>query len=153
MYSPGIGGDFGMGNPASIEGRSVRRTLHVADPQASERLTGTTRVEAFSDGVFAIALTLLVLDLKVPERADAFPRELREQWPTYLAYLAAFVNIASICRCLGQPPPQPARPPRISMAICDASRFASELARTSASKVPLSRASSSAVRCATSTAS
>jgi uncharacterized membrane protein len=47
------------------------------------RLAESTRVEAFSDGVFAIALTLLVLDLL-------------SQWPAYVAYLAAFLNIAAI---------------------------------------------------------
>jgi uncharacterized membrane protein len=63
----------------------------------SRRLAESGRVEAFSDGVFAIALTLLVLDLHVPEgvRGD-FARALSDQWQSYVAYLAAFLNIASI---------------------------------------------------------
>lgn len=54
----------------------------------------TSRVEAFSDGVIAIAITLLVLDLKVPEvhRARLGPA-LVEQWPTYLAYATTFITI------------------------------------------------------------
>ncbi len=63
---------------------------------AGPRLAESTRVEAFSDGVFAIAITLLVLDLKVPEDATGFGHTLLAQWPSYLAYLAAFLNIASI---------------------------------------------------------
>jgi hypothetical protein len=51
------------------------------------RLSEPARVEAFSDGVLAIVITLLVLDL----RAGPFPRgamlhHLLQQWPTYLAY-------------------------------------------------------------------
>jgi uncharacterized membrane protein len=60
-----------------------------------ERETG--RVEAFSDGVFAIAVTLLVLDLKVPHPADLGPQSLlaalTRQWPTFLAYLTSFATI------------------------------------------------------------
>ncbi|KLO25984.1 hypothetical protein ABW16_21265 [Mycolicibacter heraklionensis] len=60
-------------------------------------LTDTGRVEAFSDGVFAIAVTLLVLDLKAPEHApgqllDALIR----QWPAYLGYVASFGYVAVI---------------------------------------------------------
>ena len=57
----------------------------------------TGRVEAFSDGVFAVAITLLVLDIHVP-----LPRELgtealwtalRAQWPNLLAYVTSFLTI------------------------------------------------------------
>jgi len=65
--------------------------------KTAERETG--RLEAFSDGVFAIAITLLVLDLKVP-RADSLPpggggllRALAKQWPAFLAYLTSFATI------------------------------------------------------------
>ena len=61
------------------------------------RTTDTARVEAFSDGVFAIALTLLVLELAVPEiDKGSFVAQLKHEWPAYLAYIAAFLNIASI---------------------------------------------------------
>ena len=54
----------------------------------------TGRLEAFSDGVFAIAVTLLILDISVPEDAgddllDAF----LDQWPSYLAYLVSFATV------------------------------------------------------------
>lgn len=61
------------------------------------RLAESNRVEAFSDGVFAIALTLLVLDLHAPENERGeFARALVAQWPAYAAYMAAFLNISAI---------------------------------------------------------
>jgi uncharacterized membrane protein len=55
----------------------------------------TNRIEAFSDGVFAIAITLLVLDLKPPH--DLAPGGLRSgllaQWPAYVSFLASFAVI------------------------------------------------------------
>ncbi len=54
-------------------------------------------MEAFSDGVFAIAITLLVLELAVPLVGDAqlLPAIL-ERWPSYLAYLVSFATIGAI---------------------------------------------------------
>lgn len=64
------------------------------------RLSTTSRVEAFSDGIMAIAITLLVLDLKLPATADTADGGLLHalllRWPTYVAYLAAFVTIGII---------------------------------------------------------
>jgi uncharacterized membrane protein len=52
------------------------------------------RLEAFSDGVFAIAVTLLVLEIKVPALADlpsgSLGLALLRQWPSYFAYLLSF---------------------------------------------------------------
>jgi uncharacterized membrane protein len=57
----------------------------------------TSRIEAFSDGVFAIAITLLVLDIDVPESAFAnLWRGFADQWPSYLAYATSFVTIGGI---------------------------------------------------------
>ena len=56
----------------------------------------TARMEAFSDGIFAFAATLLVLDLVVPAATSKHVGHLlREQWPTYLAYLVSFVTIGN----------------------------------------------------------
>src|ERR1051325_103316 len=55
----------------------------------------TARVEAFSDGVFAIAITLLILEIKVPPVGhDGHLREaLAQLWPSFLAYVASFATI------------------------------------------------------------
>lgn len=54
----------------------------------------TGRLEAFSDGVFAIAITLLVLYLKVPARpSEPIGSYLLGQWPAYLAYVNSFLTI------------------------------------------------------------
>jgi len=59
------------------------------------RLSDTDRIEGFSDAVFAIAITLLVLDLAVPQ-PGRFGAGLLEEWPRYIAYLTAFFTIASV---------------------------------------------------------
>ncbi len=57
----------------------------------------TGRVEAFSDGVFSIAMTLLVLDIKVPRAADVGTASLGDlllrQWPTYVSYVLSFATV------------------------------------------------------------
>ncbi|AGL16338.1 TMEM175 family protein [Actinoplanes sp. N902-109] len=53
-------------------------------------------MEAFSDGVLAIAITLLVLDLRAPDGSGNVPSGLLEQWPAYVAYLASFAYIGVI---------------------------------------------------------
>ncbi len=55
----------------------------------------TARIEAFSDGVFAIAITLLILEIRVPESAahGGLGRALVELWPSYLAFIASFMTI------------------------------------------------------------
>ena len=63
---------------------------------ADEKETG--RIEAFSDGVFAIAVTLLVLELKVPHLPDggadgSLGRALLSQWPSYVALITSFFTI------------------------------------------------------------
>jgi uncharacterized membrane protein len=57
----------------------------------------TARLEAFSDGVIAIAITLLVLDIKVPPPgAGGLGHALAEQWPVYAAYVVSFLTIGVI---------------------------------------------------------
>ena len=57
----------------------------------------TSRVEAFSDGVFAIAITLLVLDIKIePSQFDHLWRALAREWPSYLAYVTSFLTVGGV---------------------------------------------------------
>ncbi|WP_019633313.1 TMEM175 family protein [Actinomadura atramentaria] len=66
-------------------------------PSARFTRADTGRVEAFSDGVFAIAITILVLGIADPgHRPGALGRALLEQWPAYLGYAASFTYIAVI---------------------------------------------------------
>ncbi|MDQ2731967.1 MAG: TMEM175 family protein [Armatimonadota bacterium] len=67
-----------------------------SEDSPSGRTYETGRIEAFSDGMFAIAMTLLVLDLKVPPVMDHGPRLLPlllKQWPSYVAFLTSFAFI------------------------------------------------------------
>ena len=73
----------------------------MTNPNLDLRLSSTGRVEAFSDGVMAIAITLLVLDLKVPpvaetEAAGSLLAAMVQHWTSYIAYLAGFLTIGII---------------------------------------------------------
>lgn len=74
----------------------MRNRTSTAEPNAE--LVSKSRIEAFSDGVIAVAITLLVLDLRVPEpeAGASLAHRLGEQWPSYLAYAISFVAIGII---------------------------------------------------------
>jgi len=56
--------------------------------------TETARVEAFSDGVFAIAITLLILEIKVPSVGSGdLGEQLLRQWPSYLSFFISFAYV------------------------------------------------------------
>ncbi len=59
----------------------------------------TNRIEALTDGVFAIVMTLLVLELRIPEIAGSvelaeLPQGLLELWPKFLSYIVSFVVLS-----------------------------------------------------------
>jgi uncharacterized membrane protein len=68
---------------------------------ATDRRRGPERLEAFSDGVFAIAITLLVLEIRVPSTDQLndpveLIKALGALWPSYVGYLLSFVTIGII---------------------------------------------------------
>ena len=54
------------------------------------------RVEGFSDGVFAIAITLLILEIGTEGSEGSLAHRLAEQWPAYVAYTISFVVIGIV---------------------------------------------------------
>jgi uncharacterized membrane protein len=56
----------------------------------------TGRLEAFSDGVFAIAITLLILEVRVADTRGPLTHRLAEQWPSYVSFLVSFMIIGII---------------------------------------------------------
>ena len=73
------------------------------DGRASEACEIThkkNRLEAFSDGVFAIAITLMVLEIAVPggERraAGTCSAGSHDEWPVYLTYFVSFMTIGAV---------------------------------------------------------
>jgi uncharacterized membrane protein len=65
-----------------------------SDPPSVHRDTG--RLEAFSDGVFAITITLLILEIKPPTDYEALLHGLAVLWPSYLAYAVTFLFIGQV---------------------------------------------------------
>lgn len=60
-----------------------------------EETLGQSRIAAFSDGVFAVAITLLVLDLRIPQAAQIEPLSelLRAELPNYLVFVVSFAIV------------------------------------------------------------
>ena len=55
-----------------------------------------SRLHALIDGVFAIAVTLLVLDLPKPQDAEHLTHDLLQAWPSYVAYAVSFLTVAIV---------------------------------------------------------
>jgi TMEM175 potassium channel family protein len=61
-----------------------------------EMVLRVARMEAFSDGVFAIAITLLVLEISIPPGSEGhLLNAVLNQWPSYLAYIVSFATIGA----------------------------------------------------------
>ena len=63
---------------------------------AADRSAPLDRFNAFSDGVFAIAITLLVLELPIPEANVSLVPALLEEWPAFLGYFISFAFIGGV---------------------------------------------------------
>jgi uncharacterized membrane protein len=66
------------------------------DDEETDQRWDKSRVETFSDGVFAIAITLLVLDIHVSPGLQHLGRELENEWPSYLAYVTSFLTVGGV---------------------------------------------------------
>ncbi len=73
------------------EGTS-RADPHSGASRAADFMS-TGRLETFADGVFAIAITLLVLQIRVPPAGSDLGSELLNLWPSFVAYVASFLTI------------------------------------------------------------
>ncbi len=76
-----------------MENNLSRRTIK--EKRGEER--GIDRVNGFSDAVFAVAITILILTLDTPSVSDSsqLPSELRAMWPHFLGFLISFVIIGA----------------------------------------------------------
>ncbi|HEU5440629.1 MAG TPA: TMEM175 family protein [Ktedonobacterales bacterium] len=85
-----------MNRPATEPDAAAQRDgdgKRLSGRTAHPLLRDTGRVEAFSDGVFAIAVTLLVLNLKVPAASGDLAGKLLDGWRDYVAYVISFAFI------------------------------------------------------------
>lgn len=78
----------------------MRRETHdetVSEGRGADQAYGLGRILALSDGVFAFALTLLVVQLTVPtgSNQDSLASQLQDQAPTYFSYVISFAAVAS----------------------------------------------------------
>lgn len=84
------------GPPAVDVGLDPER-VQQRSSEAVELRRDTNRIEAFSDGVFAVAITLLVLNLVVPPHPPGgLLKALLDLWPAYIAYLASFIWVGVV---------------------------------------------------------
>src|SRR5262249_28548444 len=85
-----------------VDGRANRVDGRVVEPDRLDRgvrhgretnAVQTARLETFADGVFAIAATLLIIDVTADAPGAALGAELRHAWPQYAAYAVSFLTI------------------------------------------------------------
>jgi uncharacterized membrane protein len=90
-----------IGRVAALRQGTERDARHAPDGAPKSAVASETgRIEAFSDGVFAIAITLLVLDVHVPLRGDLSNQSLwsalGDRWTNYLSFLMSFLIVAVV---------------------------------------------------------
>ena len=74
----------------------MARASEGTGPDSSTVHRDTTRLVAFSDAVFAISITLLVLEIKAPDDDSHLLHGLLALWPSYLAYAVTFLFIGQV---------------------------------------------------------
>jgi uncharacterized membrane protein len=81
---------------ASVNESSTDHPPQTVDEVETDQRWDKNRVETFSDGVFAIAITLLVLDIRVPPGLHHLGQELEHEWTSYLAYVTSFLTVGGV---------------------------------------------------------
>jgi TMEM175 potassium channel family protein len=98
-YSDGDGSRPAGQLVANPHAGGQERDAAMREPLADQEtdLAETTRLEALSDGTFAIIVTLLVLEIHRPGAAMGhLGKDLLQAWPSYLAYAVAFVYVGVV---------------------------------------------------------
>ena len=76
---------------------ALGRDVWVVLPPRYDQVSDTKRTEAFSDGVLAIAITLVVLDLECTRgQPGSLAHALAREWPAYGSYITSFLIIGII---------------------------------------------------------
>jgi uncharacterized membrane protein len=89
--------DDGVHNGNVAAANLDEANAHAAQRRNRRLAAGTSRAEAFSDGVFAIVITLLVLDLHPPKTLPGqLLSGLIQQWPIYFAYVTSYLYVGVV---------------------------------------------------------
>ena len=92
-------GVHGARGARAHEGPGESSVVAAPVPRADEEPT-PARIESFSDGVFAIIITLLVIDLHVPRKdalgSASLASALLQQWPAYVAFVVSFLQVGVV---------------------------------------------------------
>jgi len=72
------------------------RAQNSDEGEAQDDVASSARLETFADGVFAIAITLLVLEIHIPSASEPVWATLQHQWPSFLAYITSFLTIGTM---------------------------------------------------------
>jgi uncharacterized membrane protein len=89
------------GEPSGTQDGLIARVIAPppwVEPSSATRsrsafVTETGRLETFADGVFAIAITLLVLAIRLPAPNEDLGKALVAQWPEFVAYIVSFLTV------------------------------------------------------------
>lgn len=79
--------------PQECRAGTVEVALDAAATPSLRRVMSKSRLESFSDGVFAIAITLLVLTISEPTNYERLAHDLAQRWPSLAAYVVSFAII------------------------------------------------------------